>query len=270
MLDSKYTEVEGIRVHYWEGGTGFPVLMLHGVGPGTSIQGNYGPVLEPLSARCHIIASDLIGFGGSHRKRVQPYFDIELWLRQAQAMLALLPEGPCGVAGHSLGGALALKLAARSPRISKVLTSSSVGASYPIPQALDAFWTPPADRQALRRVMERMVHDPSTLTEAMIDDRWKLLKTGDYAEYFGVMFARPRQRYIDAAVVTDAELRAIRAKVVMLHGRSDQPCPAELTTLAVARKIPLADVHLLGSCGHNLPRERTADYLGEAFKLFAP
>ena len=37
-------------------------------------------------------------------------------------MLALLPAGPCGVAGHSLGGALALKLAAPSPRISKVLT----------------------------------------------------------------------------------------------------------------------------------------------------
>ena len=269
MLESKYTEVEGIRVHYWEGGAGFPVLMLHGVGPGTSIQGNYGPVLEPLAARCRIVAPDLIGFGGSHRRRAQPYFDVELWLRQAQAMLALLPPGPCGVAGHSLGGALALKLAARASRISRVLTSSSVGASYPVPAALDAFWTPPADRQALRSAMERMVHDPATLTEAMIDDRWKLLTTGDYAEYFATMFARPRQRYIDAAVVTDAELQSIRAKVVMLHGRGDRPCPAELTTLVIARKLPLADVHLYGQCGHNLPRERTADYLGEALKLFA-
>jgi 2-hydroxymuconate-semialdehyde hydrolase len=185
-------------------------------------------------------------------------------------MLTLMPPGPCGVAGHSLGGALALKLAARNPRITKVLTSSAVGASYPVPQALDAFWTPPADRQALRRAMARMVHDPASLTEAMIDDRWKLISTGDYSEYFAAMFARPRQRYIDAAVVTDAECQSIRAKVVMLHGRSDHPCPAELTSLVVAKKLPLADVHLLGSCGHNLPRERTSDYLERAFKLFAP
>jgi len=269
-VESKFTEVEGIRVHYWEGGTGFPVLMLHGVGPGTSIQGNYGPVLEPLAARCHIIATDLIGFGGSDRKRSQPYFDVELWLRQAQALLKLFAFGPCGVAGHSLGGALALKLAARAPRVTKVLTSSSVGTFYPVPPALDAFWSPPADRQALRTAMERMVHDMSTLTAPMIEDRWKLLTTGDYAEYFAAMFARPRQRYLDAAVITDAEFQNIRARVVMLHGRSDQPCPAEQTTLVLAKRIPHADVHLYGKCGHNLPRELTAEYLKAAYGLFAP
>ena len=65
MLESKTVKVEGIDVHYWAGGTGFPLLMLHGVGPGTSIQGNFGPVLEPLAARCRIVAVDLIGFGAS-------------------------------------------------------------------------------------------------------------------------------------------------------------------------------------------------------------
>src|SRR5262249_45499652 len=155
-------------------------------------------------------------------------------------------------------------------RISKVLTSSTIGASYPVPQALDAFWTAPADRQALRSAMARMVHDRASLTDAMLDDRWKLLTSGDYAQYFSAMFARPRQRYIDAAVLSDAECQAIRAKVVRLHGRSDQPCPAELTTLAIAKKLPQADVQLLGNCGHNLPRERTADYIAAALKLFAP
>ena len=60
MLDSKLTEVEGIRVHYWEGGSGFPVLMLHSVGPGTSIQGNYGPVLEPLADDVASLGLDML------------------------------------------------------------------------------------------------------------------------------------------------------------------------------------------------------------------
>ena len=93
MLESKTVKVEGIDVHYWAGGTGFPLLMLHGVGPGTSIQGNFGPVLEPLAARCRIVAVDLIGFGASGRKPNPPYFDLDLWLRQSEAMLALLPDG---------------------------------------------------------------------------------------------------------------------------------------------------------------------------------
>jgi len=269
MLERKSTEVEGIRVQYWEGGSGFPVLMLHGVGPGTSIQGNYGPVLEPLAARCRIVAADLIGFGGSDRKPAPPYFDVELWLRQAAALIDLLPPGPCGVAGHSLGGALALKLAARTARISRVLTSSTVGAPYAVPPALDAFWSLPPDKGALRTAMERMVHDPAAVTDQMIDDRWALISSGDYGTYFAAMFAAPRQRYLDAAVITDAEFARLSADVVMLHGRDDQPCPAAATTLAIAARIPHADVHLYGRCGHNLPRERPADYVAAAAALFA-
>lgn len=269
MLKEKYTELDGIRVRYLEGGAGFPVLMMHGVGPGTSIEGNFGPVLEPLAERCHVVGIDLIGFGGSGRKPAAPYFDVGLWLRQARAMLDVLPPGPCGVAGHSLGGALALKLAAANPRITKVLTSSTVGASYTIPPALDAFWSPPADREALRQAMLRMVANPAALTDAMIDDRWKLLSSGDYAAYFAELFPAPHQRYLDAAVITDAEFAAIRADVTMLHGRDDQPCPPDLTTLAIARQLPAADVRLLGRCGHNLPRERTQDYLSAALALFA-
>lgn len=270
MLTTRHVDFDGLQVQIWEGGSGFPVLMMHGVGPGTSIQGNFGPVLEPIAGRCRILAMDLIGFGGSGRKRAEPYFDADLWLEQAGAMLGLLPPGPCGVAGHSFGGALALKLAARTPRISKVLTSSTVGAPYRLPPALDRFWSRPADRAALRSAMERMVADPAALTDAMIDDRWKLLTSGDYAQYFERMFAAPRQRYLDAAVLSDAELAAIDADVVMLHGREDQPCPAAPTTLALAGRIPQADVRLLARCGHNLPRERSADYIAAALALFAP
>ena len=269
MLTSTTSTFDGIAIHTWEGGSGFPLLMLHGVGPGTSIEGNFGPVLAPLAGFCRIVAADLIGFGRSGRKAAAPYFDVALWVDQAEAMLDRLPAGPCGVAGHSMGGAVALKLAARNPRIVKVLTSSTVGTRYTIPAALDAFWGATADKAGLRAAMQRMVGDPAAVTEAMIEDRWAYLSSGDYADYFAQMFATPRQRHLDAGVLSETELAAIKADVVMLHGRDDQPCPPELTTLALAQRLPRADVHLLARCGHNLPRERTADYVAAARSLFA-
>jgi 2-hydroxymuconate-semialdehyde hydrolase len=149
-----------------------------------------------------------------------------------------------------------------------VLTSSSIGAAYRLNEALDGFWALPADRAELRRAMARMVHDPDAVTEDMIEGRWQLLESAGYAEYFGAMFAPPRQRYINAGIVSPEELARVDADVVMLHGRDDQPCPAEETTLVVAENLKQADIRLYGSCGHNLPRERTADYLAAATALF--
>ncbi|MGY9019983.1 MAG: alpha/beta fold hydrolase [Alphaproteobacteria bacterium] len=269
MLNSQKAEIAGHQVHYWEGGEGFPVLMLHGVGPGTSIVGNFGPVLEPLAEHFHVFAADLIGFGESGRKNTAPLFDVDLWVEQALAMIEeVLPPGPCGIAGHSLGGALALKTASRSDRVTCVLTSSSVGASYPLNSALDGFWTLPNTSGALKDSMMKMVGNPAALTNEMIDQRWELLQTADYAEYFGEMFAPPRQKYLDAAVLSPEELANISAKIVMLHGRDDQPCPAQETTMALSWSLRDADIHLLGNCGHNLPRERSNDYLTAAVKLF--
>lgn len=269
MLESKFTEIEGHRVHYWQGGSGFPLLMIHGVGPGTSIMGNFEPALAPLAERYHVVAMDLIGFGESARKTEPPFFDAALWVRQGLAMLDTLPAGACGIAGHSLGGALALKIAAAAgERVSHVLTSSSIGTPYPLNQFLDAFWSLPADRDELRRAMENMVFDPAAVTDPMIEGRWELLAQDGYADYFGAMFGGDRQACIDAGIVTDDEFAKITATVSMIHGRDDKPCPAELTTVKLAEKLEDADVTLVGRCGHNLPREFTEKYLTAAFNLF--
>jgi 2-hydroxymuconate-semialdehyde hydrolase len=269
MLEEKYTEIEGYQVHYWEGGSGFPLLMMHGVGPGTSIVGNFGPVLEPLAERYHVFACDLIGFAESDRKRDAPFFDVDLWVRQGLAMLELMPDGNCGIAGHSLGGALALKVASRSPRITSVLTSCGIGAAYPLNDALDSFWTLPADKDELRRAMEAMVADKSAITDDMIDGRWDLLGQPGYAEYFAKMFSPPRQRFIDDAKLSEQELAAITGRVMMIHGRDDRPCPPEQTTLILAQTLAQAEVRLTPDCGHNLPRERTDAYLSAAHEIFS-
>jgi len=189
-------------------------------------------------------------------------------VRQAEAMLELLPGDTIGIAGHSMGGAMALKAAARSKRVVKVLTSCTVGAPYAVTPALEGFWSRPADKAALRCAMERMAYSADALSDEMIDQRWEFLNGEGYPEYFAELFAPPFQPYLDAAVLSDAELGAISAEVVMLHGRDDQPCPPNLTTFALAPKLPQADIHLFGRCGHNLPRERSQDYIARALSLF--
>jgi len=262
-------DVGGLRAHAWQGGSGFPILMLHGSGPGAGTIGNWRLVLEPLASRYHILATDLIGFGQSGRKPREPYFDPELWLKQAETMLARLPAGPVGIIGHSLSGALALRLAGRHrDRVTKVLTTGSMGNRFTANQYTVDCWTFPETKDALRRAVGYLVYDNSVITEEFLDNRMKILHGGDYAPYFRSMFAGDKQRYIDAAALSEAELAAVQCEVLMLHGRDDKPFPCAENTLVLAPKMVRADAMVIARCGHSPALEHPLKLIAAAHMLF--
>jgi 2-hydroxymuconate-semialdehyde hydrolase len=259
---------EDHQVHLWEGGEGFPVLMLHGSGPGAGTVGNWRLVLEPLTARYRIMAADLVGFGASGRKPEEPYFDVPLWRRQAQALLDLLPEGDVGVIGHSLSASLALGLAIDNPRVTKVMTTGAMGARSKLTEAADVCWNFPETRDALREAVKFLVYDQSVVTEPFLDARMEILHSGDYGPYFGSMFGGDKQKFIDAAVLPTDKLAALTCDVTMLHGRDDQPFPVDENTRVLARSIPKADVFVIAQCGHSPALEHPDKLLAAAQMLF--
>jgi 2-hydroxymuconate-semialdehyde hydrolase len=259
---------EGATARYLEGGAGPPVLLLHGVGPGTSCQGNFRLVLAPLAERFHVYAMDLVGFGRSGRKAAPPYFDFDFWCRQAERMLAEMPDGPVGVVGHSLSGAIALRLGARVKRIGGILTTGSVGTAFKVNRHLERLWTLPRSREELRDVMSVIVHDASSVTDDALDERLAVLQAGDYAAYFEALFGGDKQRLADSWVLSPTELAAIACPVTMIHGRNDLPCPAEETTLRLAASIPQADILLLARCGHGPALEYPQKFMTAVESLF--
>jgi 2-hydroxymuconate-semialdehyde hydrolase len=267
-LQERDTTFEGIPVHYWEGGQGRPLLLIHGSGPGASTLGNWRLVLEPLAERYHVIAPDLIGFGLSGRKKEKPYFDFDLWFRQSRAMLDLFQESEFAIMGHSISGALALRLAATDPRVKKILTTGCMGARFTPNEHTLRTWTFPETREDLRRAGESLVYDKSLISDAYLDGRMNILHSGDYADYFRSMFAGDKQAYIDAAVLQADEIKSIACDVMMVHGRDDRPFPFEQTTLAISRALPQADVVGLARCGHSPALEHPGKLIELARLIF--
>lgn len=263
-------DFEGLTVHCWEAGTGFPILMIHGSGPGASTLGNWRAVMGPLAREFHVFAMDLVGFGLSARKAKPPYFDVALWLRQCQAMAARMPGQALGVIGHSLSGALALRLAAVESRVTKVLTTATMGARFTPNEYTVRTWTFPRDRAELRRAAEGLIHNHALIDETYLTNREKVLFQGDYAAYFSSMFAGDKQQYIDAALLTPDELARVRCGVTMLHGRNDPGFPAEPLTLTLAKSLPQADIVLIGNCSHSIAMEHPTKLLAAARLLFSP
>jgi 2-hydroxymuconate-semialdehyde hydrolase len=262
-------EFESMRFSALTGGSGFPLLMLHGSGPGVSAWGNFRLVLEGLERSHRILAIDLIGFGESSRKAAKPFFDLDLWLRQARFALNLLGDGPVGIIGHSVSAVLALKLAAASPRVTGVMTTGAMGGKFVANHDLELTWSVPRTRDDLREAMQSLIYDHSLITDELLDNRMKLLGSNGYAGYFGEMFAGDKQKYIDACVLDASELRGLRCEVTLVHGSDDKPIPAKENSVSIGAMIPNADVVLLGQCGHSPALEHPGKFLSIAKMLFS-
>lgn len=267
-IDKSYT-VDGLRAHAIEGGSGYPLLLIHGSGPGASTVGNWRRILDPLAERYKVYATDLIGFGRSARKTAPPFFDMQLWLRQCEALLAQIVEPHVGILAHSLSAVLALRLAARHPtKVAQVLTTGAMGRRFSVNEATTRVWTFPEDREALRLTAESLVFDRSLIDDAYLDARMAILHSDtSYGGYFSTMFAGDKQAFVDRSLLGADELAAVTCPVTLMHGREDVGFPPAVT-LELAKHVPQADVVLLGRCSHSVAMEFPDKLISAAHLLF--
>lgn len=267
-MNSENFDFEGVPVNYYRAGSGGEaLLLLHGSGPGASSIGNWRPVLPSLAERFDIYAMDLIGFGKSGRKPQGPYFDYDMWVRQATAMLEQIPQERVGVIAHSLSASIALTMASSQPRVVGVLTTGAMGAPFNLTSGARRTWTCPRNRAELVEALSGLIHDTSGIDEAYLQAREQVIFAPGYADYFDEMFEGDQQKYIDAAVLSEATLARVLCPVLMLHGRNDGAFPPSCSE-HIAAQLPRADLMFLSECSHSVAVERTSTFLALANDFF--
>jgi pimeloyl-ACP methyl ester carboxylesterase len=126
-----FITVDGMRLHYFECGTGAPVVLLHGNG---SMIGDFlsSGITERIAAAGHrVIAFDRPGFGYSERPRGRRWGPTEQARLLLGAFARLAIERPI-VVGHSWGALVALALALEgSEKVAGLVLLS--GYYYPVP-----------------------------------------------------------------------------------------------------------------------------------------
>lgn len=268
-MQHEHWDFEDYRIRIHREGRGPAVLLIHGVGPGTSIPANFAPVIPALAERHTVYGMDLIGFGGSSHKTSMPYFDFPLWRRQAAFVAHRIGEPELRVWGQSMGGALALLLAVDQPAVSRVVTTGSGGGPHRLNPVQDRFWSLPSSPEALREVMLSAVYASDGVTSEAVAERFATLQRGEVASYFAEMMRCDKQALLDSAFVPPAVLGRVNAKVLLIHGRDDRCVPYEQSATYLSSFLPDADTVILGRCGHNPAREHTAKVAQLALRHFA-
>ena len=68
-LESKFITVEGVKLHYQELGSGYPVICMHGAGPGASAESNFKLNAGPFSEKFRVVLYDMPQYGKSDQDR---------------------------------------------------------------------------------------------------------------------------------------------------------------------------------------------------------
>jgi len=242
--------VMGIDTFFHDAGDGPPLLLLHGSGPGVSAWSNWRPIYPALSEEFRVIAPDQVGFN-----RTQPGGPVEygrkLWTDHALALLDELGIERFSVIGNSMGGAIALSLAAARPQaVDRIVVMGTMGIGGPIPDGLAEVWGYDPSPESMRRLIELFAYDQTIVTDDLVQMRYRASADPVVRDAFAAMFPEPRQNGVDDLSLSDEELRAIERPILLAHGYHDRIVPLRATSLPLMDVLRDAQLHAFGNSGH--------------------
>lgn len=274
-LISKTVRAGGKEIFYAEAGTGQPLLMLHGGGPGASGVSNYSRNIAELARHFRVIVPDMPGYGRSTKglSRTDPFGDC------ANAMLALMDvlqlRRTC-VVGNSLGGACGLRMALDHPeRVAGLVLMGPGGVdttrSLPttgLKHLLDYYSGMGPSKEKLRTFLtEYLIHDGSQVSEEMINARYQASIDPEVVAQPPLVRPKglPKFRLLD--FTRDPRLSTLETPTLVLWGTEDRvnrPSGAH----SLQRRMRNCDIYLFSRTGHWVQWER-ADEFNSAVTAFA-
>ncbi|MDN7875660.1 alpha/beta fold hydrolase [Burkholderia aenigmatica] len=252
---SRTVKTRDWQLHYHEAGSGHPVILLHGSGPGATGWSNFSGNIEALAKQFHVYAVDMPGWGQSDSATVGQLDHVDAAI---QFMDALGIERAAFV-GNSMGGQTSLRLATEHPeRITHLVTmgppvgrmptlfGAGDGPSEGLKVLIHAYRDPSPEH--MRRLVEIMVYDKARfatpeLCQARSDAA--LLRPEHLSNYVaGLPAGAPLPKWVKPEL-----LPAIKTPTLLIHGRDDRVVSFE-TSLYLLANIPDSRLVLLNRCGH--------------------
>ena len=227
------------------------ILLVHGYG---GDRNSWLFLQEPLAAKYRVYALDLPGHGTSAKDVGDGTLGV---LADAvTGVLDALGAGRAHLVGHSMGGAVALAVAARDPgRIGSLTLIAPTGFGAEINAGYLRGFADAQTRRELKPVAGQLFADESLVTRQLVDDllAYKRLDGVDESLHtlLGTLLDGDAQRG-DSAAALAALGDAIPVTVVW--GRADRIIPA-----AQAESVTGAVRHLIDGAGHMPQMERPAE-----------
>jgi pimeloyl-ACP methyl ester carboxylesterase len=268
-FEERFAQVRGSRLRYLVRGEGEPLVLVHGLGGAASNWLVLAPLLLPGR---RLLVPELPGHGGS-----EPLPAARNLNTYADSLAALIErEGfpPAAVVGHSLGGAIALRLAIRRPdAVSRLVLAAAAGISSGTRSARYALTITGILKPGRRIAPHRRLVARSPGLKSLVFGRWGAADPqalpGDVVEAFLSGPARHTDTVSAAkALMQDdprADLDRVQCPSLVLWGARDNQLPIG-DAFDYARRLR-GRLRVIADCGHLLIGERP-DACADAIESF--
>lgn len=255
-LALKQCQVMGFDIPYLEGGSGEPLILIHGFG---GQKENFSHVAAQLCRQYHVYIPDLPGFGAATRKPGADYH-IEAQAARVMAFADAIGLGRMHLGGNSMGGFIAAECAGRHPeRIASLWLIGSAG----VPGAEETEIVQQFNKTA---EWPLLVHEPSDfdrmLHAVMVHPpfvpyavRWVLGRRG-VADY--ELHRRIAQQALAESPPLSQRYDHISTPTLIVWGTEDHVLhPSRIKGLQAL--FPNSKVQLMQGCGHAAMMEAPGD-----------
>src|SRR4051812_11812316 len=149
----------GVATNYHEAGSGAPVILIHGSGPGVSAWANWRLVLPALAERLHVFAYDQLGFGYT-KLPAQPRYGLDAWVDHLLAFMQAVGVARAHLVGNSMGASVALAAAVTHPEVvDRLVLMGATGVRFPLTDGLDQTWGYSPSIANMRRLLDVFAYD---------------------------------------------------------------------------------------------------------------
>lgn len=264
--------VAGTRTNVLEMGAGEPVILLHGFGDSMS---TWRYAMPALARTHHVIAADLPGFGRSQPSSHRPLLDwYAHWTEELIAKVA--PRGRATLIGNSLGGAVALDTALRTPlRVSRLVLVDCAGLGTGVPlwwrlmtaqlgrvpplagpaaRALPASWL----QRVVAQVYTTLVfHRPGEVDAACARDYSANYTTAAHIRHLFDLGHTVVRELASGRLTVEAD--KLHVPTLIVWGRHDRLIPMQ-HGVELQRRIADSQLYLVDDSGHCPQLERPAEF----------
>jgi pimeloyl-ACP methyl ester carboxylesterase len=235
-MHGDFVQVGGHRIHYYVGGDGPPLVVVHGV---ASRAADGALIYRALMPRHRIYALDLLGYGDSDQPRDADY-SVPMQAGVVRGFMDAMQLRSADLLGISMGGWVALKVAADQPeRVRRLVLVSSAGVAFRTSLHERSFSADSLDElrasialQTDRKVPEFILRD---LLRQARKKAWVVRRS------MAAMLTRHD--------TLDGKLQRVRMPVLLVWGTNDRIVPISVAA-AMQRELPQARLVRLEGCGH--------------------